>query len=39
MLDEIKIDREKAVIILLIIILARNGADVALIMALGYLLM
>lgn len=38
-LDEIKIDREKAVIILLIIILARNGADVALIMALGYLLM
>ena len=35
----IKLDEEKMIIIFLIIILARNGADIPLLAALGYLLM
>ncbi len=35
----LKIDEEKAVIIFLLIILARNGAEMPLLAALGYLLM
>lgn len=38
-LSSLKIDEEKAVIIFLLIILARNGADITLLAALGYLLM
>ena len=38
-LPEMKIDEEKTLIILLLIILARNGADMKLLLALGYLLM
>ena len=34
-----KIDEEKALIIFLLIILARNGADMKMLIALGYLLM
>lgn len=36
---DIKIDEEKALIIFLLIILARNGADMKMLLALGYLLM
>lgn len=36
---DIKIDEEKALIIFLLIILARNGADMKMLIALGYLLM
>lgn len=39
LLDGIKVDPEKATLVLLIVILARNGADITLIMALAYLLM
>ncbi|MCM1577858.1 MAG: hypothetical protein NC078_03560 [Ruminococcus sp.] len=39
LLDGIKLDPEKATLVLLIVILSRNGADVTLIMALAYLLM
>ena len=35
----VKLDEEKVIIIFLIIILARNGADLPLLAALGYLLM
>lgn len=38
-LPDIKIDEEKALIIFLLIILARNGADMKMLLALGYLLM
>lgn len=39
LLDGVKVDPEKTTLILLIVILARNGADITLIMALAYLLM
>ena len=39
MLGGIKLDEEKIIIILLIVILARNGADLPLLAALGYLLL
>ncbi|MDE6594025.1 MAG: hypothetical protein K2K57_13315 [Oscillospiraceae bacterium] len=39
LLDGVKIDPEKATLVLLIVILARNDADITLIMALAYLLM
>ncbi len=39
LLDGVKVDPEKATLVLLIVILARNGADITLIMALAYLLM
>ena len=39
LLGSIKLDEEKVLIILLLIILARNGADMPLLIALGYLLM
>jgi len=39
LLGGIKLDEEKIIIIMLIIILARNGADMPLLIALGYLLM
>lgn len=38
-LPDIDIDEEKALIILLLILLARNGAEMKLLLALGYLLM
>ena len=38
-IPDIKIDEEKALIIFLLIILARNGADMKMLIALGYLLM
>ncbi len=39
LLGSIKLDEEKVIIIFLIMILARNGADISLLAALGYLLM
>jgi len=36
---DLKLDEEKLIIIFLLIILARNGADMKLLLALGYLLM
>ena len=39
MFGGIKLDEEKIIIILLIVILARNGAELPLLAALGYLLM
>ena len=39
LIPDIKIDEEKALIIFILIILARNGADMKILLALGYLLM
>jgi hypothetical protein len=36
---DLKLDEEKLIVIFLLIILARNGADMKLLLALGYLLM
>lgn len=39
LLPDLKIDQDKIIIILLIAVLAKNGADIKLLLALGYLLM